>query len=175
VHGYKWLLSPPGSGFMYVSPAAREVLRPTVVGWRSHRGWRDVDNLHSGSPEFSADAEKYEAGVLPFPLLYGMKASVDMFLELTPELVEQRVMELAGLLRETLRRAGARLLYDEHPHFDSPVVAARFEGRDPKAICAALKQRRVLISSRYENLRISTHMYNNEADIARLAEGLKSL
>ncbi len=37
VHGYKWLLSPTGAGFMYVSPDLRQALEPNVMGWRSDR------------------------------------------------------------------------------------------------------------------------------------------
>ena len=40
VHGYKWMASPTGVGFMYVAPALRKVLRPNVAGWRTHRDWR---------------------------------------------------------------------------------------------------------------------------------------
>jgi len=76
VHAYKWLMSPTGAGFMYVSPALRERLTPNVIGWRSHRDWRNVDNLHHGTPELSRDAEKYEGGMLTFPVLYAMEASL---------------------------------------------------------------------------------------------------
>jgi hypothetical protein len=38
VDAYKWLLSPNGAGFMYVSPELRERLAPAVIGWRSHQG-----------------------------------------------------------------------------------------------------------------------------------------
>ncbi len=170
VDGYKWLLSPNGAGFAYVRPSMREWLQPSVVGWRSHRNWREVHHLHAGKPEFSPDAERYEGGILSFPALYGMQASVDLLLELGPEAIERRVMELAAYLRETLRRLGARLLYDDAPElYRSPVVAARLEGRDAELLCAALKQRRVLISSRFGNLRISTHFYNTEEDVDRLA------
>ena len=65
VDAYKWLLSPNGAGFMYVSPELRERLAPAVIGWRSHRDWRNHENLHHGAPEFAAEAEKYEGGMLP--------------------------------------------------------------------------------------------------------------
>ena len=58
VHGYKWMLSPNGAGFFYIAPQLRERLQPNVVGWRSHRDWRNVDNLHHGVPEFAADGRK---------------------------------------------------------------------------------------------------------------------
>jgi selenocysteine lyase/cysteine desulfurase len=175
VHAYKWLLSPNGAGFMYVRPSLRERLQPNVVGWRSHRDWRRVDSLHLGAPEFPSEAEKYEAGMLSFAALYGMGAAIGMLLEIGPEEIEKRDLQLADCVRDSLRSLGARLPSDESPHFRSPIVAARFEGRDASAMARQLKQRRVLISARYNNLRVSTHFYNNEADIERFCGELKSL
>ena len=77
VHAYKWLISPNGAGFMYVSPEMRSRLKPSVVGWRSHEDWRRVDSLHHGAPVFVEAAEKYEGGMLNFPSLYAMGASLD--------------------------------------------------------------------------------------------------
>ena len=37
VDAHKWLLSPMGAGFMFVSPRLRERLAPNVIGWRSHK------------------------------------------------------------------------------------------------------------------------------------------
>ncbi len=65
VHGYKWMISPPGAGFMYVAPEMRPKLPPNVIGWRSHRAWREVDNLFQGAPVLKESAEKYEGGGLP--------------------------------------------------------------------------------------------------------------
>jgi cysteine desulfurase/selenocysteine lyase len=175
VHGYKWLLSPNGAGFMYVRPSLRERLEPQVVGWRSHRGWRDVSDLHHGVPEFVSSAEKYEGGIPAVPGLYGMHASVEMMHQIGLAAIERRAMRLAGLVRTALRGLGARLPSDESPHFDSPIVAARLEGRPAPEVAAELKRRGVLISARHGNLRVSTHFYNNENDVDRLAEELKRI
>ncbi len=175
VDGYKWLLAPMGAGFMYVAPHLRERLAPSVIGWRSHKDWRDFGNLHHGAPVFSETAEKYEGGMLNFPSLYAMGASIGMMLEIGPEAIEGRVLELAGKLRDVLRGLGARLPSDEAPHFDSPIVAARFEGHDAGRLVRALKQSRVLISARHGNLRISTHFYNGEEDLERLECVLRTL
>src|SRR5262249_51239625 len=96
VHGYKWLISPNGAGFMYVRPDLRARLRPNVLGWRSHKDWRNVDNLHHGTPDLPESAEKYEGGFVSFPLLYAMEASIDLMLEIGTEAIEQRVMDLAS-------------------------------------------------------------------------------
>ena len=170
VHAYKWMCSPTASGFTYFSPEMRSKLRPTVVGWRSHRTWRNVDNLHHGAPEFTGSAEKYEGGGLPFSLLHALGATVDWMLELTPAAIEQRVLELAAAARTRLRAIGA-----EARETGSQVVAVRFPGRDPSELARALKERRVVVAARHGYLRVSPHFYNNEADLDRLEQELRPL
>jgi selenocysteine lyase/cysteine desulfurase len=172
VHAYKWMLSPNGAGFMYVSPEVREWLEPSVVGWRSHKDWRNHDRLHHGAPEFKSEAEKYEGGMLTFAVQYAMGAVIGMMLEIGPERIQQRVLELAAQTREALRRRGAVLLSDLYPHHDSPIIAARFEGRDASELARQLQARRVLVAARHGNLRVSPHFYNSEHDIQALDQCL---
>jgi selenocysteine lyase/cysteine desulfurase len=153
----------------------REWLEPGVIGWRSHTGWRNHDNLHHGAPEFKSEAEKYEGGMLTFAVLYAMAASLEMFLEIGPAVIAARAADLAEKTRAILRAAGASLLADRCPHYDSPIIAARFEGQDASAIARRLRDRKVLIAARHGNLRVSPHFYNNEADVECLAAALTSV
>ncbi len=175
VNAYKWMLSPNGAGFAYISPDLRARLEPNVVGWRSHHEWRRVDSLHRGAPEFSSKAEKYEGGMLNFPSLYAMGAVVEMMEQWGGFEIEARVMTLAEGLREILRGLGGKLLYDAAPHYDSPIVTARWEGQDASALARALKQERVLVSARHGNLRVSAHFYNDHSDFERMRDVLKGL
>jgi selenocysteine lyase/cysteine desulfurase len=175
LHAYKWLLSPNGAGFMYVRPDFRERLAPSVIGWRSHKQWRQVDNLHHGAPEFVDAAEKYEGGMLAFPVLYAMGASIGMMLEIGPQNIERRVMDLVGKARTLLRGLGATLLSDESPHYESGIVSARFDGVDASWLARELKLRRVQVSARHGRLRVSVHLYNNEEDLDHLAAELRAL
>jgi len=170
VHGYKWLISPVGAGFMYVSPDLRKRLQPSVLGWRSHHDWRNVDNLHHGVPELSASAEKYEGGWVTVPMIYGMEAALDLILEIGPEVIERRVLDLAEKTRDVLRGFGASIVPQR-----SPIVAARFESRDVSAMARVLKEKRVLVAARRGHLRVSPHFYNNEGDLDTLAGALRSL
>lgn len=172
VDAYKWLLSPNGASFLYVSPELRERLAPAVIGWRSDRNWRNHENLHHGMPQFAAEAEKYEGGMLPFALLYAMSAVIELMQSIGPERIEQRVLDLAAKTRDVLRNAGGVLLADSSPYFNSPVVTARFEGQDAAAMTRELQSRRVLVAARHGNLRVSPHFYNNEADLESLREAL---
>lgn len=167
VDAYKWMLTPNGAGFVYVSKETREWLKPANIGWRSHWDWRSVDNLHHGAPEFSQKAERYEGGMLPFPMLYALGAVVDMMLGLGAEEIERRVLGLAGEVRRTLRARGAEV--SEGP---SQIVTARFADRDASELARALKRERIQVSARQGRLRISPHFYNNEAELERLAAAL---
>ena len=170
VHGYKWLLSPNGAGFLYVSPEVRKWLRPNVIGWRSDRDWRRVDSLNHGAPHFVDKAEKYEGGMLIFPMVYAMGASVGMMLEIGPREIEQRVLALSAMACDALRGCGGAIV-----HEGSPIIAARFEGRDASLLARALKEQRIQVSARHGNLRVSVHFYNNEQDVSRLVSALSSL
>jgi len=168
---YKWMLAPNGAAFMAVSPELRQRLAPLAIGWRSHHEWRRVDSLHEGMPEFSATAEKYEAGMLASLPLCALEASVDLMLATGPENIEQRVLALAGLVRERLRALGGEPL----PYDDSAIAAVRFPGKDASALAVELKKHGVIVSARHGLLRVSTHFYNNEEDIARLASAISCL
>jgi cysteine desulfurase/selenocysteine lyase len=174
VHGYKWLMSPTGAGFMYVSPAFRKKLPPNIIGWRSHHEWRNVDRLHSGTPEFKDAAEKYEGGGLPFHLLYAMEASVEWMLEIGPEAIEQRVMQLADSARSMLRGLGAEL-GEADDNKASQIVIAGFAGMDASHVARALREQNVVVAARHGRLRVSPHFYNEEEDIRRLESALKPL
>ncbi|MBI5085593.1 MAG: aminotransferase class V-fold PLP-dependent enzyme [Acidobacteria bacterium] len=162
VNCYKWMLAPNGIAFMAVHPGLRGRLRPLSVGWRSHYDWRNVNNLWHGKPELKTTAEKYEGGMLPSSLMYALEASVDLMLELTPEAIEQRVLQLASQTRALFPGA--------LPFEDTAIVAAKVD--DAPALSARLRQQGILTAARHGMLRVSTHFYNDESDIARLAEAL---
>lgn len=170
--GYKWMLAPNGIGFGYVRPDVREWLQPAVIGWRSHTTWREPATLHHGVPQFRTEAERYEGGMLNFSGIFALGASVDLFLETGPETIGCRILDLAAKARAAMAKAGGVRPPDLPLGFDSPIVTARFEGRDARELAQSLESRRVLVAARQGNLRVSPHLYNDEEDIARLEEAL---
>jgi selenocysteine lyase/cysteine desulfurase len=168
VHAYKWLCSPPGAGFLYVRASARERVQPTVYSWRSHRDWRNVDQLHHGAPELPEEAARYEGGIQNFDGLAAMGAVLDMLHGLGRETVTTRVAELVALTQRTLADAGAEVPGLTNPLFDSPIVTARFPGLDPAPLAAQLREHGIAVAARKGCLRVSPHFFNDEEDIAAL-------
>jgi len=164
VNSYKWLLGPNGASFFYVSPRLRRTLEPSIIGWRSDRDWRSVDLLRHGAPEFAASAERYEGGMLNFPSLYAMAESIRLILEIGPETIERRVLELSAGAAEILKRTGATI-----EHENSNIVAAHWPRRDASALARTLRDKRIIVAARHGNLRVSPHFYNDESDLESLA------
>ncbi len=168
VDGYKWLLCPNGAPFFYISPELRRQLRPSVIGWRSDKGWRSVDSLHHGAPEFPGNAAGYEGGMLSFPSIYGAGESVRMMLEIGPQTIERRVLELAGLAADMLRRTGATILSP-----DTNIVVAHWPDRDASTLAKKLREQRTIVAARHGRLRVSPHFYNDEKDLEVLRKALE--
>lgn len=171
VHGYKWMLAPNGAGFMYVAPRVRNWLKPNVIGWRSDRNWRSVDQLQQGAPQPGSTAEQYEGAMLCHSVLYAMEASIDLMFEIGPAVIEERVLSLSGNLRSKLESLDAEFSSDD----PSPILAVRFAGYDSVELVKKLKEHRILVSARQGWLRISVHFYNSEEDIQRLIDKLKQI
>jgi len=112
-------------------------------------------------------AEKYEGGMLNFPSIYGAAESIRMMLELGPECIEKRVLELADMTADMLRRLGASIEHD-HTH----IVAAHWPDRDAPALAKKLQEQRIVVAARHGNLRVSPHFYNTEADLEKLRVAL---
>ena len=171
-HGYKWLCAPTGIGVAYFRPEVREWLAPSVYSWRSHQDWRRVDDLHHGPPQLPTEAQRYEGGQLNFAGIYALGAILQMLLDLGPDQIEQRLQTLAAYGRDVLRGAGATFASDCLSYYDSPILAARFAGRDVSRLAEGLREDRVVVSARHGALRVSPHFFNNEADLDRLGECL---
>jgi selenocysteine lyase/cysteine desulfurase len=84
-------------------------------------------------------------------------------------------MQLAGSVRDILRRAGGVLRSDSDSRYVSPVVTARFEGKDASALARELESRKVLVAARHGNLRVSPHFYNDETDLEKFEAALKQV
>jgi selenocysteine lyase/cysteine desulfurase len=170
--GHKWLLGPEGAGLLYVRRDWIERLRPLGVGWHSV-----VGSYNSPENEFrlKPTAERWEGGSFNMPGLQALGASLGLLLEIGPELVSHRILERAALVRELALSSGWQVFGSDRPEDLSGIVALTHPRVDPESATRTLRERGVAVASRRGRLRVSPHVYNNDDDLGRLAEGLGSL
>jgi len=90
-----------------------------------------------------------------------------MMLEIGLDRVERRVLEMAAITADILRRSGASVMHD-----NTHIVAAHWQDRDASDLARTLAEKRIIVAARHGNLRVSPHFYNNEADLERLRAAL---
>ncbi len=168
--GHKWLLGPEGAGLFFVRKDWIDRLRPIGVGWNSV-----VGSYNRPEVDFTlkATAERWEGGSYNMPGLLAFGKSLELLLEIGPEVVSERILERAEVVRELARSAGWSVFGSDRPEEQSGIVALDREGTDPDAVVRRCKDRGIALSCRRGRLRISPHLYNNEADMERLAEALR--
>jgi len=75
---HKWLLTPEGVGWLYLSARARERVQPTLVGWISVPNPEDFNNFEQG---WNTGTLAWETGTGPAALIYGLEASLKLLNE----------------------------------------------------------------------------------------------
>jgi selenocysteine lyase/cysteine desulfurase len=160
----KWLLSPHGSGFLYVT----EDLQSRIT--QSHLGWLSVDDpwrFYDYDQPLAASARRYEPGTPTIPALWGMHASIGLLLEVGLPAVEEAVLSNSGRLMDGLRQIGGLdINTPEDPARRAGIVTVGFtDGTDPRRVFARLTGAGVFVSLREGRLRFSPHFYNTHSEI----------
>jgi cysteine desulfurase/selenocysteine lyase len=169
--GQKWLLSPWGSGFVWLHPDLVDSLRPVDVSWMATRGSDDFSRLIDYDFTYRDDARRFEMITLPYQDFAGMVASLDLFLELGLPSVYARVEALANRIVDwACARDDVRLVTPADPAKRAGVVAVA--PRDPAAASERLSAAGVIHSLREGAIRLSPHFYNTEDEIDSALEQL---
>jgi cysteine desulfurase/selenocysteine lyase len=169
--GYKWLLSPISTGFLYVKRDLFDELWPTIVGYRSDENPMDFSyrNLQPAQT-----ARRYEAGQLNFPGFAGMKEAIGLLQEVGLENVWNRIRSHIDMLRNGIGKSSTfqiRSSMDEKARSGILNLACQ----NPDSIAELLFKRGIVISVRGGGLRVSPHFYNTEEEISRLLSELNAL
>jgi isopenicillin-N epimerase len=178
---HKWLLAPTGSGFLYVGAGNEDRLRPLQVswGWRPDRARLDERNEFGTTPRLRQ--LEFEGTRDPCPWIT-VPTAIAFQEGLGWAAIRERMAELAAYTRRRLAGlAGLTLATPEHRELHGAMTAFRLP---PVADVTKLRRGlwedyrvEVPVVERPEGplLRVSTHFYNTEAEIDRLAEALPTL
>lgn len=160
---HKWLLTPEGVGFLYLSDRARERIQPTLVGWVSVPNPDDTDNFEQG---WNRGTLPWESGTSPVGLMHGLEASLKLISEVEVTVIHNRLAELTDYLCEHLPKGEYELLSSRLPGEKSQIVSIRHRGQySPMDLFSYFKGKSVVTAPRGRGLRISPHFYNTFEEI----------
>jgi cysteine desulfurase / selenocysteine lyase len=168
--GYKWLLSPYGTGFFWSKNEHTEKMRPGPFYWAAAEGAENFSSLSCENPKLVPGARRWDmAETSNYFNFAAMDASLQFVLQLGPETVEAHNRKLIDFLFERLPK--------DRCVPASPLDAARrgpyacFAARSPEKtaeLYQKLTKEKIITSLREGNIRVSPHLYNTERDIDRL-------
>jgi isopenicillin-N epimerase len=178
---HKWLLAPIGSAFLYAAVGALDRIQPLQVSW----GWRADPSRLDERDEFGSTPRlrlfEFEGTRDPCAWL-AIPTALDFQAELGWENIRTRIAELTRHVRRRLTGlAGLTPNTPDAPELCGAMVAFRL----PPGVDAPTLRRRLWEEYRIEApiverpdrllIRTSTHFYNTEAEVDRLAEALPHL
>jgi selenocysteine lyase/cysteine desulfurase len=168
--GQKWLLSPWGSGFVYVRRGLFDVLPPADVGWMAYAGTDDLNRLTEYSSTLRPNARRYELVTLPYQDIAGMVASMRLLLELGIAAVRDHLAAIEAPMLTWAEQHGIAVSSPTDAAHRSAIICLDL----PEAARAygALRRAGVVTSLREGSVRISPHLYNTVDDLMRVCEVL---
>ena len=173
--GYKWMLSPYGTGVFYVDPEWVNRLRVPFVNWATVNGAEDFNKMTELAIDFRAGATRWDAPeTASFLNCNTMAAALEFLGQIGVEQVFAYTRSLIDRLVDGLP-TGFRVessLADEHRSSICRLVA------DDQELTRAAYQRclqaHISVSMRESGLRVSPGVWNSEGDIDRLLQQLNS-
>jgi selenocysteine lyase/cysteine desulfurase len=172
--GYKWLLGPYSTGYLYVSERWQRDGTPIEHNWIHRRNAENFARLVDYQDEFEPGARRFDVGERSnFALVPAAEAGLRQILEWGVENVCETVAAVADEIVARVRPLGLTALpkAQRAPHYLGLQLATGL----PANLLPELMQRKVYVSVRGSSIRVTPHVYNNAADIDRLVSALKEI
>jgi selenocysteine lyase/cysteine desulfurase len=177
----KFLRGPRGAGFLYVSDRViDEKLEPLFIDMRGG------DWIAPNEYQVRMDARRFEDWEIPYALLLGCKAAIDLANSLGIDAIQQRNHFLGEIIRKRISALpGFRLL--DIGREQSSIITVEIRGQKPATVLQGLRNENINTSVGHKHfalldfetkqvewaLRISPHYYNTEEEIDLLIHALK--
>lgn len=170
----KWLMSPAGTGFTYISKKYKEFVHPSYAATSSIN--YDFENFLSYKLDFKNDGAAYENSTLNTLGMIGMNEVMKLFMELGVENIFRHILDIQDHFIELLDKTMYRVESDLNPeHRSNIMIFSRSDQSLNKHIQKALESKNIYIAIREGYLRLAPHIYNNYEDVEILARELNSM
>ncbi|HYS22484.1 MAG TPA: aminotransferase class V-fold PLP-dependent enzyme [Candidatus Eisenbacteria bacterium] len=168
--GYKWLLSPYGTGFFWARAELIERMRVGPFYWMALEDAEKFHTLSTGVYNLAKGARRWDSPeTASFSNLAAMDASLALLLRIGVEAVWEHTQRLTAMMIDRLPRDRYVLASPGSADARGPYACVAARKPDMTAqLFERLRAAQVFVSLREGALRISPHLYNSERDIDRL-------
>jgi selenocysteine lyase/cysteine desulfurase len=169
---YKWVLGPYGRAFVYIAKRHQEgvPLEQTSFGRRNVKAENPV---YFADTRYLPDARRFDMGERDHFISMEMAAiGMEMMAQWGADSVVERLSALTRRIVDGLNGTNAVQVLDERvraPH----VLSLGFPGGMPADLVQKLAGEQIYVAPRLGRMRISPHVYNDEADVDRLVAAMK--
>ena len=178
---HKWFMGPKGTGFLYVNRRLHKLMEPIVVGW----GGTPRDR-HAPVDPVQGYTERFQyvfrmQGLRDFAPFLALKATLDFRRQHGEARIMRRVQELGAYARQKLAGELGLECLSPRAGLQAGLLAFRPPPawRRPDASERLFRKHRITVPFWHEPargflMRVSPHVWNDESDIDRLAQGLRA-
>ncbi|MGA7910324.1 MAG: aminotransferase class V-fold PLP-dependent enzyme [Candidatus Dormiibacterota bacterium] len=163
----KWLMGPPGIGFCFCAGPLLERLQPVIVGVGSVAGH---DRYFDYDLTPAVGARRFEESVVSLLDTAAFGAALEVLLEVGPETIEARVLDLSRKLAEGLAAAGYEIIepWPRTLEESSGIVSFRSGEVPASSLLRDLSAAHVIARTHRDFVRLSPHFYNTEQEVDRV-------
>jgi selenocysteine lyase/cysteine desulfurase len=176
--GHKWLLGPRRTGIFYIKKNLLDanIVKPCVVGAYSNGGY----DMPKRQLKLHPTAQRFEYATQNEALFYGLEAAVDFINSIGIENIRDHNKHLSEMFYNGLSELSHVELLSPLQNKDrSAMIAFRIKNKDNRKITIQLEKKgfrlRQLVELNPHAIRASFHVYNNDREVQRLLQEIKSL
>ena len=173
--GHKWLGAPHGTGVLYVREGRLDAVSPTEIGSYS----ADAEATHLPDRlAYVPTAQRYEPGTRDTASVAGLAAAVAFLEEVGMERVAARAQHLARYLHDRLLTLpGVTVLTPSDPTLRAGMTTLKtdrvpYDQLYARYVAAGMRCR-IVTERGLNGVRVSTHLFNSEAECDRVVEATR--
>ncbi len=173
VGGHKWMMSPLGTGFLYVTEDVQAKLKSVYRGYMGHVNPNDYGNFEQA---LSPDARRFELGAFNAPSIVGAEKATQLLLDCGLANIHKHVRNLIQQFESGLTETSFEPIYNFSESESSGIyLFTHPDSSKNQAFFDHLTAAKVNLSLRGGGLRIAPHYYNTSEEIDQLLAILKEV